>query len=219
MRGIIHSYLVHSKIMILAKIAYIIFLVWWIPFSDGQSFVLASIAIGGGSVLLMNTSTFGVGYLRIMPVKSWKVVFVPYLYSIVAFVMGLVFAFARILFFGDHGITDINLVLFATGLFMTIYSVSQIYTYVKSMFIILLALTAPVLQLVIIFGIPEIYEVVRNWIDGTYLMQSDIFYQTTRWLIFLAISIMLYIASYFVAIVVYKKSDTDLNIQNLLTRI
>ena len=219
MGGLIRCYFVHSKLMLLFKILYAVFLMWWIPFSDGALPVLASIGIGGGAVLIMSTEIFSNGYMRIMPIKSWKMILVPYLHNSLAIIMGLSFAFLRIFIFGDGNMAELRVVFFAVGMFVTGIGIAYCWYYRQKPIILFLAFAVPIVQAYLIIGPSGVHEITLGIVRGTSIMQSGIFDYSAKWLIFIAVSVAILIASYFVSVAIYKKSDVSISIPSWWLRL
>ena len=204
MAGIFHSYFWDYKWKILG---WMIFFISMAIFQAYIGIVFNGIAfmVVMGSAFVFEKPCFSI-YWRVMPVKPGTVVLAQYIITAISIVFGAVMAFAIVLVFGRNDFTVyLNSFLFLTGMVITTNSVCPNY---KMRYIMFLpsAITV-VVQLYIVFGVSAIHSVVFDVIDGIQIRDSTVFTDTTRWLVFLVISIVAYIISYFVSLAIYKRSE------------
>ena len=204
MAGIFHSYFWDVKWKTLGWMVFFMVLAIIQAFM-GLVFNSVLFMIAMGSAFVFAEPCFS-KYWRIMPIKPGTVVLAQYTITTIGMVFGTAMAFAIVLIFGRSYFTIyFNSLLFFAGMAITMNSVCPNYKWRYIMF--LPSVIAVVGQLYLVFGVSVMHGIVFDMVDGMQVKDSEIFIDTTRWLIFLVISVIVYIISYHVSLAVYKKSE------------
>ena len=126
---------------------------------------------------------------------------------------GVAVAVTGILVFGDEITAKLNIMMLLFGVSLSHQGVMNAFVNNKpndgfmSLVITLVLLVGSFLQLYSVFGVTTINNIITGRMSGIPIIDSGIFAETTRWVVFTAVSVVIYIISYFAAVYMYKRTD------------
>jgi len=212
MSGILNIYFVDTLWARLSRVFYLLVMAVLIA-TSGPSFVALFAVMPMGYIVLMGMDMRLERYLHVMPIKPWVIVLARYLHSVTACLIGATMAVSAVFIFGGGCVVLLNFTLLAAGGWLTFSGAVLVFTFsgipkdsvaaVISSFLILV----PFLQLYLVFGPGTINDIIYGRMLGTPITSAYVFTNSARWFVFVAVSIIIYAGSYFMAVYKYKKSD------------
>ena len=219
MKGIFCSYLIDTKLALVCKLLFGVVVVFVAVTMESTSGMLpnpvalfATLTIG--DILLLGFDARLDKFWRIMPIRQSIIVLSRYLHRLVGLCFGTILAIIVVLINAPGSIVSFNFIAFIFGIFLTQQSLLIVAGFLflnkGSIFanlvgIVLLIL--PFSKLYLLFEPSAIHGIISNRIAGVPITSGDIFYQTSRWVMFVAISFVIYVISYFVTVLAYRKTD------------
>ena len=214
MSGILRSFFVDTKLIRAGRIAYLLFIIFLVlPVFGEVSFFGLFAAVPAGFIVLLGIETRLDRYFCVMPIKACTIILARYLLHIAMFFIGTSIAVASILIFSDNPVVQMHFVMLVLGMFLTVQGIGNTMgqnfsnNRVLTIIIACLLYLIPFLQIYLVFGFSTVNQIISGRMSGMYITQSDAFTDTTRFTIYVIISIAVYIISYFAAIRIYKKGD------------
>ena len=216
MAGILRSYLVDTTLGRLGRFAYAMFILLLIVYfgiSSEVDYLVPLMAVPMGHIVFLGLGTRMDRYWRVMPIKPSRIMLMRYFLHLFMLLFGVVVAVTGILVFSDEIITKLNFMLLLLGMTLSHQGVMNAFVNNKpndgfmSLLITLVLLIGSFLQLYLVFGFSTINSIITGRMSGIPISDSGIFTETTRWIVFAAVNIIIYIVSYFVAVYLYKRRD------------
>jgi len=192
--------------MILFNLAFIPLLI----FVNGWQVLPIAVAVTSGSFLATGVdNTCFSRYLTTMPIKPSKLILAQYIIYTTALLAGVAMAVVCVFIIGGNLTIGFNILLLVLGIWVTLYAITGPGKIIKNYWLVILPLWVTIVigQLYLVFGATTIHNTIRRAQSYGEIMESPIFYDTTRWLIFMGCSLTLFVLSYFAAVVIYKKFD------------
>jgi len=214
MAGIFRSYFVDTKLVRAGRIAYLLFIILLVlPFFGEVSFAALFAAVPTGFIVCLGLETRLDRYFRVMPIKASKIILMRYLLNAAMFLMGTSLAVASVLIFSEDPVVRIHFIMLVFGVFLTVQGISNTMgnnfssNQVLMVVIACLLYIIPFLQMYLVFGFSTVNHIISGRMSGIYITQSDAFADTNKFIVYVAVSIAVYIISYFAALRIYKNTD------------
>jgi len=213
MRGILKSYLTDTKRIMAGRIAAFLFYIA-IAFVQSSHLLAVFILLIAAILPTLGMDSRLNRFLRVMPIRARVVVLAQYLHQVVVFVIGVVLCIGYILIVANKDVVVINFALMCLGVWVGFFAVMALCSYSSisknrfvSNVVAWLCLLLPFLQLYLVFGFDTINTIIHDRASGVPITDSHMFTDTGSWVIYLAISLVLYVGSYFLVVEHYKKAD------------
>jgi len=197
--GIFLAYLTGIKGVLLFELLLVIPLVIIVAWS-GTLFYSIAMSIGGFSTIaIASLNTIFEKYFAVMPIKAWAVLLAEYLYFIIFAAVGVAIAILCAIIVGSGLIVSLNLILFVLGYVLSVFGfIAMFWPIIKGwvMFLVLV----PIAQMYLVLGTSRVHDIFLAGISATPVAEIDVFGATPIWLVFIAVSLVIFIGSYFVTL-------------------
>jgi len=160
------------------------------------------------SMFISGSGTCFAKYFRVMPVRASIKILSDYAYHMILLITGLALAAVVAIIIGDYYLVSFNIILLVLG-YALIYQGFYFPLKYRNPHIGIALIVVPVPVLYLVFGGSNVHGIVSSAVSGIPVTEVDIFSNTAHWLVFMAISLAIYIGSYFATVASYKKSRVN----------
>jgi len=197
-------YLAGIRGALLMELLIVIPLAIIVAWSSGALFYSVAMSIGGfAAVAIMSLNTSFEKYFSVMPLKTWAVLFAEYFYFLVFIAVGTVFAVASAFIAGGGLTVSLNIILFVLGYVLTVFGFLAMFWPIIRMWAFSVLLL-PIAQMYLVLGISQVHEIFTAGVSLTPIAEMDVFGTTPIWLIFIAVSLVIFVGSYFATLRIEK---------------
>jgi len=214
MGGIFRSYFIDTKLARAGRIAYPLFLLFAIASNRAADFISIIAILPMGFLILIGFESRLDRYLRVMPIRSSTIVLAKYIHILVSLLVGVAAVVVLVLIFHNYErVVRLNFIMLVTGSFLVVVGVAEItllfYKRNVLRFIWQYALVwgVPIVILYLVLGASTIHDIVRGRVQGIPVTSAEVFTNTGTWIVYIAVSVAVFVASYFAAVAAYRKSD------------
>jgi len=214
MSGIFCSYLADTRLARTGRLAYLLILIFAIISTGTADFISTIALLPMGFMIFLGLESRLDRYLRVMPIKSSTIVLAKYIHILASLLVGVVAALVLVLIFHDYDrAVRLHFIMLVTGAFLMCVGVAEItllfhkrnvWWYIWQFVLIW---SVPVGMLYIVLGAGTIHDIVRRRMQGVPITSAEVFTNTNTWIVYIAVSVAVFVVSYFAALAAYRKSD------------
>ena len=195
--GIFRAYLAGTKGAVLFELFFTIALVFILAFGGTLFFGIVVAITGLVIVCMMSANTCFAKYFSVMPVKPKIIILAEYLYFLLFMAAGVALAAICAIIIGQGFAVSLNIILFVLGYMLTsIGLLIPLYPMMKATWIFLFL--TPILQMYLVLGISRVHEIFAAALTATPVGEVQALASVPRWLVFIAVSLAVYVGSYIV---------------------
>ena len=201
MNGIFRAYLAGTRGAVLFELFFTIALVFMLAFGGVLFFGIVVSIVGLTIVCMMSANTCFSKYFPVMPIKPKTIILAEYLYFLMFMAAGVVLAAICAVIIGEGLIVSINSMLFVLGYMITsIGLLIPLYPKMKNTWIFLFLV--PIIQMYLVLGVTKVHDIFLAAVTATPVAEAKFFGSESgpRWLVFMAVSVAVYVGSYFVTV-------------------
>ena len=197
--GIFLAYLVGTRGVLFLELLLVVPIAVIVAWSGTLFYSIAASIVGFAAVAIMSLNTSFEKYFSVMPIKVRAVLLAEYLYFLVFMAVGTVFAIICAILAGGGLIVSLNVILFVFGYVLTLFGfLAMLWPIIKTWVILLLPV--PIAQMYLVLGASRVHEIFTAGVSITPVTDTDVFGATPIWLVFIAVSLAIFIGSYFVTV-------------------
>ena len=209
MAGILQNYLIGTKLSWVARFCAFAMMAAFAMFARHDNVMFLLVIAPMGLLVLIDFNTRLHRFYRIMPIKPWIIVLVNFFHNFLAIFIGVAVAVTVVLVSSTDTALGLGVILFGAAVQLSaqasILSVFYAMTY-RWYLIIFVPILGPLALMYLVFGYDAMHQIIRNN-ELEYLRHANIFTDMQGMIAFALASLGLYIAAYFPALALYKKSD------------
>jgi len=174
-----------------------------VAWSGALFYGIAMSIVGFAIVSIASLNTSFEKYFSVMPIKAWVVLLTEYLYFLTFIAVGTIIAVICAIIAGGGLIVSLNVILFVLGYVLTMFGfIAMLWPIIKSWVFFLLPV--PIAQMYLVLGTSRVYEILTAGVSATPIADTDVFGDTPIWLVFIAVSLIIFVGSYFVSLKIEK---------------
>ena len=197
--GVFRAYLAGTRGALLLELLFTVPLAIFVAWRGSPFFSVVMSIAGFAIVSVASLNTSFEKYFSVMPIKTWAVLLAEYIYFLAFIVAGTILSIICTIIAGNDFISSLNIILFVLGYALTVFGfLAMLWPIIKTWVIFLLPL--PIAQMYLVLGTSRVHEIFTAGVSAMPVADTDVFGATPIWLVFIAVSLVVFIGSYFVTV-------------------
>jgi len=197
--GVFLAYLTGIRGALFLELLLVVPIAVIVAWSGTLFYSIAVSIVGFAAVAIMSLNTSFEKYFSVMPIKVWAVLLAEYLYFLVFMAAGVIFAIICAIVAGGGLIVSLNIMLFVLGYALTVFGFLAMFWPIIRMWAFSVLLL-PIAQMYLVLGASRVHEIFTAGVSVTPVADTNVFGATPIWLVFIAVSLAIFIGSYFVTV-------------------
>jgi len=194
--GVFRAYLAGTKGALLLELLFVVPLAIFVAWGGSLFFSVAMSIAGFAIISIASLNTCFEKYFSIMPIKAWAALLAEYFFFLVFMAAGTALAIVCVIIAGGNLIFSLNTILFVLGYTVTVFGFVAMFWPIIKTWVIFLTLV-PIAQMYLVLGVSRTHDIFSAAVSATPVVETNIFSNTPIWLAFIAVSLVIFVGSYF----------------------